>query len=118
MARRIARSPQVASVEYSLGRKRYGLEQGKESDITLAFFEDQAALLRSESQLWKTRRVSRKLFQARDILRYTGKREGRLARGQQASWSPLYEARKTALCSRGLWGTRVIQNRGFLKKWK
>ena len=29
-------------------------EQGKESDITLAFLEDQAALLRSESRLWKT----------------------------------------------------------------
>jgi hypothetical protein len=54
LAWRIARSPQVGSVEYSLGRKTYVLEQGKESDITLAFLEDQAELLRSESRLWKT----------------------------------------------------------------
>jgi hypothetical protein len=52
----------VGSVEYSLGRKKYVLEQGKESDITLAFLEDQAALLRSESRLWKAGRVSRRLF--------------------------------------------------------
>jgi hypothetical protein len=58
----IARSPQVGSVEYSLGKKKYVLEQGKESNITLAFLEDQDALLRSESRLWKTGRVSRKLF--------------------------------------------------------
>jgi hypothetical protein len=45
LAWRIARSPQVGSVEYSLGREKYVLEQGKESDVTLAFLEDQAALL-------------------------------------------------------------------------
>jgi len=58
----IARSPQVGSVEYSLGRKKYVLEQGKESNITLVFLEDQDALLRSESRLRKTGRVDRKLF--------------------------------------------------------
>ena len=51
LAWRIVRSPQVGSVEYSLGSKKYVLEQGKESNITLAFLEDQDALLRSESRL-------------------------------------------------------------------
>jgi hypothetical protein len=32
-------------VEYSPGREKYVLEQGKESNVTLAFLEDQAALL-------------------------------------------------------------------------
>ena len=41
LAWRIVRSPQVGSVEYSLGRKKYVLEQGRESDITLAFLEAQ-----------------------------------------------------------------------------
>jgi len=45
LAWRIAWSPQVGSVEYSPGREKYMLEQGKESDVTLAFLEDQAALL-------------------------------------------------------------------------
>jgi hypothetical protein len=45
LAWRITRSPQVGSVEYSLGREKYVLEQGRESDVTLAFLEDQAALL-------------------------------------------------------------------------
>ena len=62
LAWRIVRSPQVGRVEYSLGRKKYVLEQGKESDITLAFLEDQAALLRSEGHLSKAGRVSRRLF--------------------------------------------------------
>jgi hypothetical protein len=41
LAWRIVRSPQVGSVEYSQGGKKYVLEQGRESDITLAFLEDQ-----------------------------------------------------------------------------
>ena len=45
LAWRIACSSQVGSVEYSAGRAKYALEQGKETDVTLAFLEDQAALL-------------------------------------------------------------------------
>jgi hypothetical protein len=41
LAWRIVRSPQVGSVEYSQGGKKYVLEQGRESDITLAFLEAQ-----------------------------------------------------------------------------
>ena len=48
-------------MEYSLETRKYVLEQGKESDITLAFLEDQAALLRSEGRLSKAGRVSRRL---------------------------------------------------------
>jgi hypothetical protein len=52
LAWRIARSPQVGSVEYSPGREKYVLEQDKESDVTLAFLENQAALLvKRESSL-------------------------------------------------------------------
>jgi hypothetical protein len=61
LAWRIVQSPQVGSVEYSLETRTYVLEQGKESDITLAFLEDQAALLRSEGRLSKAGRVSRRL---------------------------------------------------------
>jgi hypothetical protein len=39
-------------VEYSPGREKYVLEQDKESDVTLAFLENQAALLvKRESSL-------------------------------------------------------------------
>jgi hypothetical protein len=53
LAWRIARSPQVGSVEYSPGRKKYVLEQGKESNVTIGFLEDQAALLVKRESFWE-----------------------------------------------------------------